>query len=329
MNSEQIASILTKVLFKQKTEIEEKAKLDRWIRSSEQNKSLYHFLNEEIKLATPAFYKEKEDRIRDRIMSEIDLESMRQNRFKRKFNAGKYWKYAAVFLIGLLVPASIWLTAHPRVYSEFEVPYGEVSELVLPDGSRVKINSGSKLIYQESFWTKDRLVDLTGEAYFEVKKSQNRSFTVSAKGANVEVLGTSFNVKAYPDDSFLEATLFTGSISFSAAGKDLKMKPNQQLVYDFETEGLTLDIFDKEDVNWMNGYYRLEQATLFEVTRLLAKIYDCQIEIDPDVLPDLHFSGYVDRNRTLEENIEIICLSTETNYITSGYGIRIVNDNPF
>ena len=130
-------------------------------------------------------------------------------------------KYAAILIIGLVLgSAGIYfgmvrqLLQKPAMVELRGDPDGR-SEYLLPDGSRVSLNENTSLIYPESFSKKKRSVSLSGEAYFEVRQEETRPFSISTPGVEIEVLGTTFNVKANPGDPFIETVLVAGKVRIS------------------------------------------------------------------------------------------------------------------
>lgn len=136
-----------------------------------------------------------------------------------------FWKYAAVFAIAFSMS---WLTHNllnndlDKVsYQNIEVPYGSKTKIELPDGSRVSLNSGSKLKYEKGFGDKTRVIFLEGEAFFDVKKT-GIPFYVHVSGIKIKVLGTTFNVKAYPEEKTVETTLITGRVEIFKSDNVMK-----------------------------------------------------------------------------------------------------------
>ena len=155
-------------------------------------------------------------------------------------------QYAAVFIVAFLISWQVHSyfgdeTVTPPIVNQvhnMEVPYGSKSRIVLPDGSVVDLNSGSGLKYSSSDFNSDsRSVSLTGEGFFSITKDSARPFYVTTAGIKLKVLGTTFNVKAYPDENMEEATLISGKVEIYASsdktenGKPIVLKPNQRAVF--------------------------------------------------------------------------------------------------
>lgn len=117
---------------------------------------------------------------------------------------------------------------------EVKTPKGSQSYLTLPDGTEVWLNANSKIVYDEDFNEADRKVQLTGEAYFNVAKNENKPFTIQAGGLKVKVLGTVFNLRCYPDEDNIETTLISGSVAITIDDNPgntntIQMKPGEKL----------------------------------------------------------------------------------------------------
>ena len=121
---------------------------------------------------------------------------------------------AAAFLTGLVFAGGIAWGLLSNKLSDYEVitAAGQRAQTVLPDGSKVWLNASSKIVYHNSLWSSDRQIDLSGEAYFEVRKDKEHPFVVQVGNLNIEVLGTCFNVYSYEENDFVETSLIEGSV---------------------------------------------------------------------------------------------------------------------
>jgi ferric-dicitrate binding protein FerR (iron transport regulator) len=151
-------------------------------------------------------------------------------------------KYAAIILITV---GLTWLFfnarengfKHQLAFNEFRVPYGSKSTLILPDGTKIWMNSGSRIRYPEKFAPEDRTIYLEGEAFFDVTHNPKRPFIVKTSDINIKVYGTRFNVKSFPEESIIETALVSGSVEIertNSQGKvlnNIRMQPNQIVSY--------------------------------------------------------------------------------------------------
>lgn len=185
-------------------------------------------------------------------------------------------------------------------YNTMTTPKGRQFGLVLPDGSRVWLNAASSLKYPTAFTGKERVVELTGEAYFEVARNAAQPFRVSVQGrAAVEVLGTHFNVNAYENEAVIKATLLQGSIRLR--GEDavpVILKPGQQGVLQRGAPVLVQSADVDKAMAWKNGIFNFNDASLQEVMRQLERWYNIEVVYEKGI-PDKYFYGKVSRDMPL------------------------------
>jgi len=173
-------------------------------------------------------------------------------------------KVAAVLLIPLLVFSGylVYLqTKGETVWFQTSVSRGQKSQLTLPDGTQVWINSGSKISYPDNYGKKSRTVRLTGEALFKVAKNARKPFFVEAGAAKVKVLGTTFNLKSYPGENSIETALIEGSVEITvqpdkpgSSARTLKIKPGERLIYSQTENRLLVNKFEQGEVaDWTNN----------------------------------------------------------------------------
>ncbi len=172
----------------------------------------------------------------------------------------------------------------------FSVPRGgEQRELILSDGSKVWLNAASVLKYPAMFTGPERLVELSGEAFFEVTKNSGNPFRVLIKDAEVEVLGTDFNVMAYEDEPISRTTLVEGSVKIESGKQSVKLEPGQQAQVPYPSPGLDMPIkvlsgIDPQTVlAWRDGTFEFDHADVQTVMRSLARSYNVEVQVDPSV----------------------------------------------
>ena len=185
----------------------------------------------------------------------------------------------------------------------------QTKTFLLPDGSRVSMNSGSMLLYPEQFTGKHRSVFLIGEANFQVKADKKKPFIVKTNDFQITALGTEFNVSAYTEDKNVLATLITGSVlvEFADMTKKRLLKPNEQLVYNKESCRDTLICPDMKEVTaWQNGELVFSQKTIAEIIPILERKYNCKFYYSQDSLRNDRYSFRFKNNPPLAEVIEVI-----------------------
>ena len=193
------------------------------------------------------------------------------------------------------------------VYNTLTVPVRERFQLVLADGTKVFLNSGSEMRYPERFGKARREVFLKGEAWFEVAKDSAREFWVHAGAMDVKVLGTSFNVKAYERLETVATTLVEGSVEVACAGKSFQIVPGEQFVYDKNNRVMDVRMVDTESyVSWKDGYYEFEEMELGEVMPLLGRWYAVGVDFEEPELKRLKFSGRLQRYETVADLVKML-----------------------
>lgn len=208
-------------------------------------------------------------------------------------------------------------TASSSGYNTISTAAGENYQVILPDGSKIKLNSVSSLKYPVSFAAQaDRRVELSGEAYFEVAKDKNHPFKVKTSSQEVEVLGTHFNICSYADHASTQTTLVEGSVKVSplnfADGKEraahtILLKPGEQAVQ--KANSITMVPADIEAaIAWKEGWFYFKSTNLYEVLSEAAKWYDLEI-IYRGAVPTDRFTGKIPKNASLGKFIRLLQLS--------------------
>lgn len=165
------------------------------------------------------------------------------------------------------------------VYNTISTPRGGQYQIELADGSQVWLNAASSLRFPTAFTGKERRVEVTGEAYFEVAKSKSMPFIVSVNGAEVQVLGTHFNVNAYRDEKVVKTTLLEGMVKFVKGSSSSMLRPGQQS--QLTQDGLVKVVsgIDLDNVMaWKNGMIHFEYADIETVMRYLSRWYDVDVD---------------------------------------------------
>ncbi len=191
-------------------------------------------------------------------------------------------------------------------YNTLSTPRGRLFHVTLPDGSGVWLNAASSLRYPTSFNNEDRTVELTGEAYFDVTPMAGKPFTVkTGNRQEVLVLGTQFNVSAYPEDPVTATTLLQGKVSVQRR----VLQPGQQARVSGYTNALQIITADTSQVMaWRNGMFNFENADFREVMQQLERWYDIDV-IYENGIPPLRFGGKMERSLTLQQLTRILAIS--------------------
>lgn len=207
-------------------------------------------------------------------------------------------------------------------YNTLTTPRGGQYTLMLPDGTRVWLNASSSLTYPTNFTPEERKVEITGEAYFEVAKNSASPFVVKVKNAEVQVLGTSFNIMAYSDEAAVRTTLVEGAVKMSQGNSSLLLKPGEEgrlspdggikLIRDADTE---------EAVAWKNNLFSFNDDDIHTVMRQIARWYDVDIVYEGKV-PD-HFNGNISRAVNVSEVFKMLQLTGRVHFHIEGKQIVV------
>lgn len=201
---------------------------------------------------------------------------------------------------------------------------GENTEVILPDGSSVLLNADSRLTWVGDFTDSLREVHLTGEAFFEVVRDTLRPFVVRTEEMDVKVLGTTFNVRAYPDDERPVTTLVSGSVEVAAkTHKTVRLEPMQTAVLDIDAEQFEIDdISESEAAPWRDGKLIFQDSPLEAVVRDIERKYDVECEVESPELKKFLFTGTFD-NLSIDEVLRVLKISSDIDYTKDGRKIEL------
>ena len=222
---------------------------------------------------------------------------------------------------GVSSPATI------AAMNQLIIPYGKTSEVLLPDGTRVFLNAGSRLVYPEFFTGKTREVFLAGEAFFDVKHDQSNPFIVQLSDLRVKVLGTRFNISAYGDDNVIETVLAEGKVhlELNNAGffdKRTELVTNQLASFDRRTLKTNITTVNSEQyILWTRGIFQFESTDLNRVTSRLERFYNIQFKYIDPFLGGLRISGKLELNEDKDEICDRIALAASVRIIKKAEGI--------
>lgn len=185
-------------------------------------------------------------------------------------------------------------------YNTLRTPRGGQFHLSLPDGTEVWLNAASSLRYPTAFAGKDRTVEITGEAYFEVAKDAAKPFRVRiGNNAGIDVLGTSFNVNSYSNEKQMNITLVNGAVRVFSAHRAVVLQPGQQAQL-----AAGIKVVDHADVDktiaWKNGSFNFDNVGLEEAMRQLERWYNIDVVYENGV-PDIYFGGELSRSMSLND----------------------------
>lgn len=215
--------------------------------------------------------------------------------------------------------------AGETVYNTISTPKGGTYEILLPDGTRVWLNALSSLRFPTSFAGKERKVEITGEAYFEVAKNKVMPFKVATGNMETEVFGTHFNIMAYGDEQTINTTLLEGSVKVSSNGKSVLLSPDQQARLTKNSNDLTMekDVDAEAEIAWKTGFFHFNDADISAVMRQLSRWYDVEISYSGNIPTD-RITGKMSRNFTLSKVLKVLELS-DVHYKIEGKKIIVTS----
>ena len=216
-------------------------------------------------------------------------------------------------------------TKSEPLYNTITVPAGGEFQVLLSDGSSVRLNSCSALTYPVPFTGDVREVKLTGEAYFDVTKS-DKPFIVKMADIDVRVLGTSFNLSGYTTNQDVSVTLVSGEVTVHnhQLQQDFNITPGMRFEYNRENHQVKMTEVDPElYISWMKGKFWFEDMRLEDIMVTLNRWYDCTVSYSDDALRDLRFTGAAEKDRSASYLLELIEMITEVKFQVDGKHILI------
>ena len=212
------------------------------------------------------------------------------------------------------VKSDIFSNASENKYNTISTPNGQLSQISLPDGTKVWLNAESSLKYPIAFNAEKRVVELTGEGYFEVAKNKEKPFIVRAKDTEVEVLGTKFNVSAYTNDNFTKTTLAEGSVSISKEKSSKLLRPNQQALTLENQKDIAISNVDTEEaLAWKSGYFMFNNMDIKTVMTMISRWYNIDVEYQGSIENEV-FIGTVSRFDNIEKLLSTIELTGKVHF---------------
>lgn len=212
------------------------------------------------------------------------------------------------------------------VYNTLETPRGGEFRVVLPDSSVVWLNAASSLRFPTRFNGATRKVYLTGEAYFEIARNKQQPFIVTTNGIAVTVTGTKFNVKAYPDESYINTTLVEGSVQLTqtaiAGGKPVQLQPGYQGVWEHRQINVQ-EAYLEEALAWKNGLFVFRSEPLGSIMRKLSRWYDVDVSYTSAAVPALRFTGTIRKYESIQKVLDMLELTQKVTFKINGKNISV------
>lgn len=200
---------------------------------------------------------------------------------------------------GELEYASSEKAEKPGGRNTLHVPRGGSFQVNLPDGTKVWLNSATTMTYPAANVGSERLVELHGEAYFEVSPDKKRPFKVISNGTEIKVTGTHFNVSAYQDDNHVTATLAEGQVVVSFNNQQKTLRPGQQSVSGSGSTLLVQEVDVESALAWKQGYFVFEDQDIAGIMKMVSRWYDVEVDYET-ALPTQRFGGTFSKSKGLD-----------------------------
>ena len=318
---ELIANYLTEGLDKNALD-----ELKTWIAASAENQQ-YFIRQREIwfsavsREAASVYDKDKAfENFRNRVESQKEIQSTS----RRGFSLSALWRYAAVVAIIIAVGCISYWQGEVNVKDTFadisvEAPLGSKTKLYLPDGKLVWLNAGSRMTYSQGFGVDNRKVELEGEGYFEVKRNEKIPFFVKTKDLQLQVLGTKFNFRDYPEDHEVVVSLLEGKVGLNnllIEEKEAVLSPDERAVLNKANGLLTVESVTASNASqWTDGYLFFDEELLPDIAKELERSYNVKIHIANDSLKTFRFYGnFVRREQNIQEVLEALASTEKMQY---------------
>lgn len=277
--------------------------INEWMKESDENAGELFRMEEIYQLGKFPF---EEENLVVRAERRLGRRLEQENQKKQEvFKLRSVLRYAAA-IVGVMVLAAglaYWFRNKAEELVVASAAHGQVREMLLPDGTKVWLNQSSVLKYPRAFEGKERHVYLDGEAYFEVARNHEKPFMVKSPAMDVRVLGTSFNIKCRPDNSFAETTLIEGEVEVkdkSDKGR-ITLLPGQKAVLNRVTGRMQVKQVDpKMEIVWHNDLIPFEKSSIFQIAAALERFYGVKIILSPDVDSTNTYSGVLKKKDNIE-----------------------------
>ena len=307
-------------------------KLEEWRRLNQENEESYTLLKETWERPSGETYYPAYESLEEHII---------EAGYRQQKGAGARSRYSMVFKIAaavMVIFVTSWLLVTNNHQSEISQkrqdwvvthnPTGQRSKITLPDNSVIFLNSESQISYLRGFHDSIRHVILEGEAYFEIEHDNDRPFVVEAGGINTTVLGTSFNVRNYPDERSVRVSLLSGRIRVtdSQVPNEVLLEPFEEVDFIKKTRVLKMSRFNRDHITlWKDGIINFKRSSFQHVIRTLERSYDVEIDTADYSTKDWDYTGVFD-NTSLEIVLTRIGYSEGFKFEMNGRQVKIHDD---
>lgn len=310
---------------------EEVHQLQRWLKESAENRQTFELLKQNWLDRTKEPVLVNEEEVFERVWKAATGAKTKS----KPFGLAYLVKIAASLIMLICVSYLIILSLNLSEKEEAgilqqpvikENPAGQKSKIFLPDGTIVWLNAESTLQYQEEFTELARVVDLSGEAYFEVAEDSARPFIVQSGDISVEALGTIFNVNFFPENLDIAVNLISGKVKVTASEskKDIVLNPGEGISFDRNDQQAVKYRFDvAKAAVWKDGILTFENDTFDQVVQKLERWYGVRIDVEGDLPRDWQFSGLFD-NESLVHVLKVMQYARDFQFELKNKDVNIV-----
>ena len=302
------------------------AELKAWIAASPENED-YFIQQREVwfsAVSREAASKYNKDKAFDTFKNRIGSRKQVEKAPRQEFRLSALWRYAAIIAVILAVGCFSYWQGGVNVKDTFadisvEAPLGSRTKLYLPDGTLVWLNAVSRMTYSQGFGVDNRKVELEGEGYFEVQRNEKLPFFVKTKDLQLQVLGTKFNFRDYPEDHEVVVSLLEGKVELNNLLKKEKeafLAPDERAILNKANGLMTVETVTASNASqWTDGYLFFDEELLPDIAKKLERSYNVKIHIANDSLKRFRFYGnFVRREQSIQEVLEALASTEKMQY---------------
>ncbi|MCL4482980.1 MAG: DUF4974 domain-containing protein [Bacteroidetes bacterium] len=298
---------------------EEMVQLKNWLNEDSSHQKLFNTLKEEKNIASSIeeFETYNKEVAWKRYLERMDTLSLRKILFRWKFAAVFFFLIGCAGILAYINKERNTPLASNENYTAISTNNGQNSKIILPDSSVVWINSGTTLKYNTNFAVSNRSIKLNGQAFFQIARNEKMPLTVTCNDLKVRVLGTKFDVSAYPEDKNISVVLESGSIELlHVKDQSFKqmLKPGEKAEFNTESRELSVSKVDSYNyTSWKDGLLIFKNEPMSDAFKKLERWYNIDIEVKNNKVNQLVFNATI-VNESIEEILDLMKYSCAINY---------------
>ncbi|HKI87595.1 MAG TPA: FecR domain-containing protein [Draconibacterium sp.] len=250
---------------------------------------------------------------------------------KNKRSVIEYKKDGQIVVNDNVIKSQEQIKSEVPVLNQLVIPYGKTSEVFLSDGTKVYLNAGSRLVYPDYFKDKNREVFLVGEAFFDVQHNDEHPFVVQTTAVRIKVLGTRFNVSAYPADKIVETVLAEGKVRLEEnnsglLSESIDLLPNQLASFNKSTKEMKIREVNTDDyVLWKENLFKFESTDLSRVVKKLERYYNIRFIYGDPLLGTIKISGKLELEENSKETLNRLAVAASVKITQKGENVYEIN----